>query len=104
MYGAGGWCRLNQYGDRYALSYDIWGYEWDGTNAHSHVYGYYDTDLLQSLGILRYSAIYPRTLIFLIILYAYASFKSLERGFNQFEASFNCVASNRSQGVPIFAD
>jgi len=45
MYGAGGWCRLNEYGDRYRLSYNIWGYEWDGTMAHAHSYGYYDTDL-----------------------------------------------------------
>ena len=41
MWGASGWCRLDQNGDRYDANYDIWGY--GGTPVQSVHYGYYDS-------------------------------------------------------------
>jgi branched-chain amino acid transport system substrate-binding protein len=45
MYGAGGWCRLNEFGDRFPIPYDIWGFTWDGAKGYSVLFGNYNTDL-----------------------------------------------------------
>jgi len=41
-YGASGWLRLNEDGDRYAVDYEIWGYGLDDGQVINIVYGYYD--------------------------------------------------------------
>jgi len=41
-WGASGWCRINEDGDRYAGNYDIWGYGLIDGEANFVNYGYYD--------------------------------------------------------------
>ena len=41
-YGASGWLRLNEEGDRYAVDYKIWGYGLKDGKTVDVVYGYYD--------------------------------------------------------------
>lgn len=41
-YGASGWLRLNENGDRYAVDYEIWGYGLEDGKVVDVVYGYYD--------------------------------------------------------------
>ncbi len=41
-YGASGWCRLNEDGDRYAVDYEIWGYGLEDGKLIEVKYGYYD--------------------------------------------------------------
>jgi len=41
-YGASGWCRLNEDGDRYAVDYEIWGYGLEDGRLIEVKYGYYD--------------------------------------------------------------
>jgi branched-chain amino acid transport system substrate-binding protein len=41
MWGASGWCRLDQNGDMYDANYDIWGY--GGTPVQNVLYGCYDS-------------------------------------------------------------
>ncbi|MDH5770444.1 MAG: ABC transporter substrate-binding protein [Candidatus Bathyarchaeota archaeon] len=42
FYGASGWLRLNEEGDRYAVDYEIWGYGLDDGALVNVIYGYYD--------------------------------------------------------------
>ncbi|MFB0557614.1 MAG: ABC transporter substrate-binding protein [Candidatus Bathyarchaeia archaeon] len=42
-YGASGWLRLNEDGDRYAVDYNIWGYGLEDDQVVDVVYGYYDS-------------------------------------------------------------
>jgi branched-chain amino acid transport system substrate-binding protein len=43
MWGASGWNRLNEDGDRYASNYQIWGYGDQGSGVQNIVYGFYDS-------------------------------------------------------------
>jgi len=44
FYGASGWLRLNEEGDRYAVDYEIWGYGLDEGALVNVIYGYYDAE------------------------------------------------------------
>jgi branched-chain amino acid transport system substrate-binding protein len=42
-YGASGWCRFNNYGDRYTVDFELWGYGTKDGQTIDVKYGYYDS-------------------------------------------------------------